>query len=227
MKRSIFRAILLCALCLASSGGRAAVRKPPQEADVEKVVIRIDLGALRDSVDAQCLRDEEELTAFLDSTVEVSRQRDFALIDEFTGIDKTRIGGTYLGNLVVSLAKENLGKPYRWAADGPDRFDCSGLTRYVYKQIGINIPRHSGSQFEKGRKIEKLTELQEGDLVFFSGKKPHEVGHVGIVVSVDRELGRFSFIHASSNGGVKISSTNDPFYLQKYMGASRYIPAGK
>ncbi|SFV54586.1 NLP/P60 family protein [hydrothermal vent metagenome] len=103
---------------------------------------------------------------------------------------------------IESDAKKFLGKRYVWAANGPDCFDCSGFTRYVYRQHGLNIPRHSGNQAEIGTKVE-YDELKKGDLVFFDTErqKTGKVNHVGIYL----EDGKF--IHASS-GNKKVVITN-------------------
>lgn len=94
---------------------------------------------------------------------------------------------------VIETAKEYLGVPYIWAANGPFSFDCSGFTKYVYRQNGITLPRYSGHQAKVGVKI-SFDELQEGDLVFFDTSKGfhHKVNHVGIYI------GNHQFIHASS-----------------------------
>lgn len=222
--------VLLCSLGQfnAIAGPRKPKKKNTETEKVVRVRIPIDLAQLRDSIAAHCERDDMELYSELDSLATLERWEIVQQIDQITGFTTHRPGGTYLGELAVALAKEHLGKPYRWAANGPDSFDCSGFTKYIYRQIGINIPRHSAVQFQKGREISRLTELQEGDLVFFGGAKtPHTIGHVGIVVSVDYERGRFSFIHASSSSGVRISPNTETYFLERYLGAARYIPAGK
>ncbi|WP_169806978.1 C40 family peptidase [Actinomadura macra] len=80
---------------------------------------------------------------------------------------------------VITYAKAQLGKPYIWGAEGPDSFDCSGLTMMAYRAAGISIPRTSQTQYRHGRRIQPGTE-QPGDLVFFH---PGDSGpeHVGIV----------------------------------------------
>lgn len=233
MKRILH--IVLLTLVLASLGSqlpadaRRPKKKKAQESEqVQRIRITINLAELRDSIDAQARRYEKEIYAELDSAGRAGRLEIASRIDEITGFRKHRPGGTYLGELAVALAKEHLGKPYKWAANGPDVFDCSGFTRYIYKEIGINIPRHSGTQFEKGREIEMITDLQEGDLVFFGeARNIRKIGHVGMVVSVDREHARFSFIHASSSGGVRISPNTEDYFFIRYIGAARYIQPGK
>lgn len=103
---------------------------------------------------------------------------------------------------IESNAKQFLGRRYVWAANGPNCFDCSGFTRYVYKLHGMNIPRHSGHQAKVGIKV-AYSDLKKGDLVFFDTekRKTGKVNHVGIYL----ENGKF--IHASS-GNKKVVITN-------------------
>ena len=71
---------------------------------------------------------------------------------------------------------------------GPEAFDCSGLTMRAYQQIRINLPHSSAAQAHYGRAVDWRTEaIQPGDLIFHRGSVPvHDLGHVGITVSVTR-----------------------------------------
>jgi len=91
---------------------------------------------------------------------------------------------------VVKVAYAQLGKPYQYAAAGPDRFDCSGLVMYCYAQVGVHIPHSSYAQFQCGYPV-SYADLQPGDLVFF-----HGAGHVGMYI------GDGQFIHAPHTGDV-------------------------
>lgn len=97
---------------------------------------------------------------------------------------------------VVNIAKRYLGAPYLWAASGPNRFDCSGFTMFVYRQVGVSLPHSSRAQIGCGERVSR-GDLQPGDLVFFGGP----IHHVGIYV------GGGMYIHAPKTGDVvKISS---------------------
>ena len=119
--------------------------------------------------------------------------------------------------LLEQIAKTKLGKRYVWGAVGPGTFDCSGFTSYVYKKVGVNIPRTSRVQSKYGKFI-KRGHLKKGDLIFFDtshGKKGF-VNHVGIY------LGNNKFIHASSaKKRVVITSLAKPFYSSRYKCARR------
>ncbi|NUR73511.1 MAG: peptidase P60 [Hamadaea sp.] len=78
---------------------------------------------------------------------------------------------------VIALAKRYSGRPYRWGAAGPKRFDCTGYTKFIYKKVGVKLP-HSGGQGRKGKKVSRAKALP-GDLVIFRDSSGR-VYHVGI-----------------------------------------------
>lgn len=126
---------------------------------------------------------------------------------------------------IVEYARTFTGTPYKLGASGPRQFDCSSFTRYVYKNFGYELTAYSAVQFGEGRPVESYFQLQKGDLVFF-GKRAgvRHIGHVGIVVSVDKEKGSFTFIHASVSRGVVEQSSSHPYFMMRYMGARRILP---
>lgn len=126
--------------------------------------------------------------------------------------------------LIADLLKESnkhIGKRYVHGAKGPNQFDCSGFTSYVYRQFGYSISPASRAQYTEGVEV-KRDDLRKGDLVFFTSRRSGKnVGHVGIVVSADNQKGTFKFIHASVKG-VKISEF-EGYYVPRYIGARRII----
>ena len=66
----------------------------------------------------------------------------------------------------VTLARSRKGSPYSYGATGPHRFDCSGLTRWVYARVGKSLPHSSAAQANKVKHI-KRSNARRGDLVFF------------------------------------------------------------
>ena len=107
---------------------------------------------------------------------------------------------------IVALAKEQVGKPYVWAAAGPDKFDCSGLVQYVYQHAaGINLPRTTYDQVKVGQTV-PLNQLQAGDLVFWGSETaPY---HVAIYI------GNNQYVNAATpeQGTIlqNVSSYNEP-----------------
>lgn len=95
----------------------------------------------------------------------------------------------------VAYAESKVGDAYVYGADGPDTFDCSGLTSAAWASAGVVIPRTSEGQYDNDDGdiaiFDDASQLQPGDLVFFEGVPP---GHVGIYV------GNGMFIHAPTSG---------------------------
>jgi cell wall-associated NlpC family hydrolase len=102
----------------------------------------------------------------------------------------------------VLLAAAQRGKPYRWGAAGPNSFDCSGLVQYVYKRLGVALPRTTYAQYAAAVHIPR-SQLRPGDLIFVDG-----LGHVGIYAG-------FGFIwHAPHTGDrVRLSLIWDRHYV--------------
>jgi NlpC/P60 family protein len=125
-----------------------------------------------------------------------------------------------LGGQAVALAYGFLGVPYVWGGETPSGFDCSGLTMYVYRQLGIKLGHYTGFQYYQGRRVPR-DQLQPGDLVFFHASSSGVPGHEGMYV------GNGSFIHAPHTGDVvKISSLYETRYALSYIGAVRPYAAG-
>ncbi len=121
---------------------------------------------------------------------------------------------------VLQRAFALLGTPYRWGGSSPDAgFDCSGLVGYVFRSIGIDLPRVSRAMANEGVAITDRTALAEGDLVFFGRRG--RVDHVGIYV------GDGKFLHAPRTGrDVTVSSLTSGYWAQKYMEARRVAVGG-
>lgn len=84
------------------------------------------------------------------------------------------------GEVALSWAKTQIGKPYEYAAEGPDAYDCSGLTMRAYEQAGIALPRSSQAQYDAtAEKRVPVSDLQEGDLLFY-GSTASSIHHVGL-----------------------------------------------
>ncbi|HGH4040045.1 glucosaminidase domain-containing protein [Enterococcus sp. C76] len=110
---------------------------------------------------------------------------------------------TNVQQAIVREAFKHLGKPYVWGAKGPNTFDCSGLTYYVYmKATGHYIGGWTGEQQYAGTQI-PVSQAQPGDLVFW-GPSSGVTHHVGIYI------GNGQFIHAPQPGDkVRVTSISD------------------
>ncbi len=132
-----------------------------------------------------------------------------------------------VADMVIEEAMRYIGTPYRWGGKTPNGFDCAGFTRYVYSKFGVSLASSAGPQYRQGPKV-SIDELCRGDLVFWGGRGKHRgIGHVGIVTSVSGT--EFEFIHASSTG-VRITSSKEPYYKCRYVGACRVtgqVPSNK
>ena len=120
------------------------------------------------------------------------------------------------GSQIVDVAKTKLGCSQVFGASGPDKFDCSGFTYWVFKQFGINIPRTASAQSKKGTTV-SYSKLQPGDLVFFN-TFGDGVSHVGIYT------GNGNMIHSpNENEVVKEESIDDNSdWSSSYITAKRY-----
>lgn len=125
-------------------------------------------------------------------------------------------------NDLLSEARSHMGKRYSRGSKGPNAFDCSGFSSYVYRQFGYSLSPSSRDQYNQGVKVDRK-ELRKGDLVFFKGRSTKGgVGHVGIVVDAD-EKGNFTFIHAATSKGITVSNCNEPYYASRFVGGKRVI----
>lgn len=88
----------------------------------------------------------------------------------------------------VDFAMAQLGDPYQWGGNGPNAWDCSGLTQHAMAAAGISIPRVVGPQYAASQHI-PMSQLQPGDLVFYAS-----MAHVGIYI------GNGKVIHAPRPG---------------------------
>ncbi|CAA6805445.1 MAG: Putative secreted protein [uncultured Sulfurovum sp.] len=115
-----------------------------------------------------------------------------------------------IANNIERTAKSLLGTDYQYGANGPSQFDCSGFTKYVFSQQGINLPRISKDQAKIGEYLQ-AKQLQKGDLVFFDSESSSIISHVGIY------LEQGNFIHASSaKDKVTISTLNSNYYTKHF-----------
>ncbi len=113
------------------------------------------------------------------------------------------------------FALAEVGVPYRWGGESPESgFDCSGLVRWAYLRVGIELPHNSYALYGKGRRVAE-SKMAPGDILFFEG-----FGHVGLY------LGRGRMVHAPETGRnvevVRLATSN---YGARLIGARRVVAA--
>ncbi|WP_329035764.1 NlpC/P60 family protein [Streptomyces sp. NBC_01725] len=114
------------------------------------------------------------------------------------------------GERALAYAVEQIGKPYEWGAEGPEAYDCSGLTSRAWTRAGVAVPRTSQQQWAELPRVE-LSELRPGDLVVYFPKATH----------VAMYLGEGKVVHAPRPGSrVKVS----PLASNPLLGAVRPDP---
>jgi cell wall-associated NlpC family hydrolase len=96
----------------------------------------------------------------------------------------------------VGVARNQKGDPYAYGADGPARFDCSGLLQFSFGKAGIRMPRTSDAQADKARRIPK-SNMRPGDLIVFHDGG--DVYHIGIYTG-HTDSGKRRILHSPSSG---------------------------
>ena len=127
---------------------------------------------------------------------------------------------------IIDYAMRFMRVPYVPAGRGPDKFDCSGFTHYVFSRFGYDLSYYAPHQLTNGWcVIHKPEDLKRGDLVFYGGRRnKKKIGHVAIVVSNDPATHSFTFIHATVHQGVIVSTSTEAYYAQRYITACRVLP---
>jgi cell wall-associated NlpC family hydrolase len=117
------------------------------------------------------------------------------------------MGREDLKKRLIHFAEKNLGKPYKYGAplyNAPKEFDCSSFVQYLFKRVGIDLPRSALKQAHFGKEVNEK-KLEVGDLIFIKGKWGHYdpefisgIGHVAMY------FGNGKIIHAEwEEGGRK------------------------
>lgn len=119
-----------------------------------------------------------------------------------------------LGEKAAKIAVRMAGVPYRWGGESPSGFDCSGLVRWTYLRLGVDLPHSSYALYAVGRRVAR-SHMKPGDVLFFEG-----LGHVGLY------LGRGKMVHAPRSGlDVEVIRLADSNYGSRFVGARRVASA--
>ncbi|MGX1091290.1 cell wall-associated NlpC family hydrolase [Streptomyces albogriseolus] len=190
-----------------------------REALDERIALTERRGKERDQV-VERLRDVEELLASLtaDQLAELA-ELERGRVDEAqralvaSGALSGANAPSAAGERAVRYAVEQLGKPYEWGAEGPETYDCSGLTSQAWRAAGAEVPRTSQEQWARLERI-GLVELRPGDLVVYF----HDATHVALY------LGDGMVVQAPRPGArIKVS----PVAANPVLGAVRPDPGGE
>jgi len=119
------------------------------------------------------------------------------------------------GERAARIALEVVGIPYRWGGESPSGgFDCSGLVRWAYGRVGVDLPHNSYALYSVGRRIPR-DDMEIGDVLFFEG-----LGHVGLY------LGQGRMVHAPQTGrNVEVVRLATTTYGSRLIGARRMASA--
>lgn len=130
-----------------------------------------------------------------------------------------------VADAIIKEAGRHLGKPYVYGGNGPQSFDCTGFTCFVFRKYGYELSRTSSDQARDGREVKGgIDKYQKGDIIIFGGRAAKKTpGHVGIFIAADSLNKSFTFIHASSSG-VTISHIDEPYFAQRFIGVRRILP---
>lgn len=86
---------------------------------------------------------------------------------------------------VINQARQFLGGKYSWGGSSPNSgFDCSGLIKYVFNSVGIDLPRTATQQGKVGQEI-NLQQAQPGDIIWFGSKNSPSGQHIGLISRID------------------------------------------
>ena len=108
---------------------------------------------------------------------------------------------------ITDFAIKFKGKSYRYGASGPNKFDCSGYTSFIYHHFNVRLDRSSDLQARQGKQ-KRISQLKAADLVFFGTQK--RIQHVGIVLEANRN--ELLVIHCSSSRGVIVENVYESEY---------------
>ncbi len=155
---------------------------------------RAELQAARHEAElARARKDMQRQIAVVEQRLAelTAAERDSYTAGGLTDVPLDIISGDGSAEEALRAALSQQGEPYRWGAEGPDSFDCSGLVHWSYQQVGVDLPRSSSQQAQTGTAVSR-SELQPGDLVALYSP----VSHIGMYVGDGR------YVHAPQPGDV-------------------------
>ena len=150
---------------------------------------------------------------------EAMTQRSIELVEALNvaSVEAARTEVAGLREQILTVARKQLGDPYRAGGAGPDSFDCGGFTQFVFKRaLGMDIARTSRGQYQEVQRV-KTKDALPGDLVFFFEGGAH---HVGIY------LGDGQMIDAPRPGKrISVNPISGSWWGRSFTGIGRILPA--
>ncbi|MFD2092888.1 C40 family peptidase [Blastococcus deserti] len=179
---------------VAAAQAEAAAQRAAAEAQAQYDAVAAQQAALQAEVDGYratfarlSAQDQQAVVASHGGDERASRSED----REAGPAAGPVVADSQAAQIAIDTAMAQRGKPYVWAAGGPNSYDCSGLTAYAFRAAGIDLPHSSAMQSRMGQPVSR-DQLQPGDLVFFY----NPVSHVGIYI------GNGQMVHAPTSGDV-------------------------
>ena len=191
--------------CQVITSKKEAVRKGIYETPIQKSTLTVVKPAVKPSKS---------------NSAKSARNRKNIINDK--NADDLILGQTenYLALQMINNAMEFIGVNYRGGGTSKAGMDCSGMVTAVFDIFGLKLPRSSNAMAKVGEKLDEK-DIKKGDLVFFRTNGRDTINHVGIVVEADSE--EIKFIHSSTQKGVIISSTKEPYYKRTFAQANRVL----
>lgn len=126
----------------------------------------------------------------------------------------------YVAVQMINNAMTFIGTRYLGGGTSTSGMDCSGMVTAVFNIFDMKIPRSSHEMAKVGQKVDS-SDIKKGDLIFFHTNGKSIINHVGMVIEV---LGdEIKFVHSSTQKGVIVSSTKEPYYKKNFVQANRML----
>jgi cell wall-associated NlpC family hydrolase len=131
--------------------------------------------AAAEKLESQLQKEEKERLAELERRAALKAQT--AWLDSGV-LDETKGKASAAGRKAVEFATAQMGKPYEWGAEGPDTYDCSGLTSQAWASAGSPIPRTSQQQWQQLKHV-PVKDMRPGDLIIYFADASHVAMYLG------------------------------------------------
>lgn len=204
----ILSVLLLLSGCSGGRQGKVGYGRPqgPALSGSERAALKQKERQARRGVARQDTRPDKRKASAKSKTARTARTRPNKNLDQNI-------------RTVISTARSFRGTPYRYGGTSRIGMDCSGLLCTSFQSINVTLPRNSTDQSRFGSPV-RLSDIREGDMVFFGFNNSREITHVGLVTEV-RGRDDIQFIHASTSLGVTENNLNSNYFRNTFIKAVR------